>query len=251
MKLTVACDSDGMFGVYAGSTLLHTNMGGHNPVLHRSSGFMEHMAGELHERGELKFVDGELVEPRDFDSYSLFSLQKDWVELGRDNLTTDFILEMIHEPILEQSASPETWHVLPFRESTNAWLADLGARLVDLDFVDHSILDGVPEDHFRINGNMGDDDQEAFLTLKNVLERLYAGFTNEQKSVATFLTNISGHFLIYSLRLAAGQCSAEEYGMALAAVRQFDPDVEELEAEARHVSALANRALRFLQLSSQ
>lgn len=250
MKLTVASERDGMFGVYAGNALLHTNMGGHNPVIHRSSRFMEHMATELQERGKLRFANSELVEPQGFDSYSLFSLQKDWVEPGRDNLTTDFILEMIHEPILERSASPETWHVLPIRASADAWVSGLGARLVDLDFVDHSILEGVPDDHFRINGNMGDDDNEAFATLMDALVELYAGFTDEQKSVATYLTNISGHFLIYSLRLAAGQCSPEEYGMAFAAVRQFDPDEEELEAEARHVSMLANRAVQFLELST-
>ena len=96
---------------------------------------------------------------------------------------------------------------------------------------------------------MGEDDNEAFLTLMAALLRLYAEFTNEQKSVATYLTNISGHFLIYSLRLAAGQCSPEEFGMALAAVRQFDPDENQMKAEARHFSRLAKRAVRFLELS--
>jgi len=124
-------------------------------------------------------------------------------------------------------------------------------RLVDLDFVDHALLDGVPDDLFRSNGNMGDDDNEAFESLMDALVRLYAGFTNEQKSVATYLTNISGHFSIYLLRLAAGQCSPEEYGMAFSSVRVFDPDEDELEAEAQHVSRLASRAVRFLELSSQ
>lgn len=250
MKLTVSPVRDGMFGLYVGETHIHTNMGGHNPVCHRSAQFMEHMAAELEDRGELKFVDGELVEPQGFGSYNLFSLQKDWVEPGRDNLTTDFILEMIHEPILEYSANPGTWHVLQFRESANAWVSGLGARIVDLDYVDHSLLDGIPDTHFRTNGNMGNDDHEAFLTLMNALVRVYSGFTNEQKSVATYLTNISEGFLIYSLRLAAGQCSPEEYGMAFAAVRHFDPDLEEYEEEARHVAKLVQRAVRFLELSA-
>lgn len=250
MKLTVSPVSDGMFGLYVGDAYVHTNMGGHNPVCHRSAQFMEHMAAELEDRGELKFVDGELVEPQGFDSYNLFSLQKDWVEPGRDNLTTDFILEMIHEPILEYSANPGTWHVSQFRDSANAWLSELGARIVDLDYVDHSLLDGIPDSHFRTTANMGNDDHEAFLTLMDALVGVYSGFTNEQKSVATYLTNISEGFLIYSLRLAAGQCSPEEYAMAFAAVRHFDPDLEELEEEVRHVAKLVQRAVRFLELSA-
>jgi hypothetical protein len=250
MKLTVVSESNGMFGVYVETGRLHTGMGGHHPVLHRNSHFMQHMVTELQNRGELRFANGELIEPKGFDSYNLFSLQKDWVEPGRDNLTTDFILEMIHEPLFEQSANPETWHILPFRESANAWLSNLGARLVDLDFVDHSILDGVPDEHFRVNSNMGDDDNESFLILMDALVRLYGGFSNEQKSVATYLTNIFDHFLIYSLRLAAGQCSPEEFGMASAAVRQFDSDEVDMETEARRVTELASRAVRFLELST-
>jgi hypothetical protein len=250
MKLTVVSESNGLFGVYVGAGRLYTNMGGHHPVLHRNSHFMQYMVTELQDRGELRFANGELIGPKGFDSYNLFSLQKDWVEPGRDNLTTDFILEMIHEPLFEQSANPETWHVLPFRESANAWLSGLGARLVDLDFVDHSLLDGVPDGHFRVNSNMGDDDNEDFLILMDALVRLYGGFSNEQKSVATYLTNIFDHFLIYSLRLAAGQCSTEEFGMASAAVRPFDPDEADMETEARRVTELASRAVRFLELST-
>jgi hypothetical protein len=226
-------------------------MGGHHPVVHSNRDFLENLAQELSLRGKLNLVDSEVVGPQGFDSYSLFSLQKDWVEPGRDNLTTDFILEMIHEPMLETSASPETWHVLPFKQSVNTWLADLGARLVDLDYVDHSLIDGVPDDHMRINGNMGDDDQEAFETLKNALTRLYSSFSVEQKSVATYLTNISGHFMIYSLRLAAGQCSPEEYGMAYAAAILFDPDEEDFDAQAQYAATLAERAVKFLELSSR
>ena len=250
MKLTLKSESNGLFGVYVGAGRLYTNMGGHNPVLHLNSQFMEHMVAELHDRGELEFANGELIGPKGFDSYNLFSLQKDWVEPGRDNLTTDLLLEMIHEPLLEQSANPETWHVLPFRRSVNAWLSDSGSRLVDLDYVDHSLLDGVPDDHFRVNKNMGDDDNEAFLLLMDTLARMYSGFSNEQKSVATYLTNIFGHFLIYSMRLAAGQCSTEEFGMACVAVQQFDPDEAEPEAEALRVTELASRAVRFMELST-
>jgi hypothetical protein len=97
---------------------------------------------------------------------------------------------------------------------------------------------------------MGDDDNEDFLILMDALVRLYGGFSDEQKSVATYLTNILDHFLIYSLRLAAGQCSTEEFGMASAAVRPFDPDEADMETEARRVTELASRAVRFLELST-
>jgi hypothetical protein len=56
--------------------------------------------------------------------------------------------------------------------------------------------------------------------------------------------------MIYSLRLSAGKCSPEEYGMAFAAATLFDPSEDEFEAQARHVATLAGRATKFLELSS-
>ncbi len=236
--------------VTIGDLVLHTNMGGHHPVMHRSRRFLENLVKELSARGTLTFSDGEVTGPQGFDSYSLFSLQKDWVEPGRDNLTTDFIIEMIHEPLLETSASPETWQIVPFKDSVNSWLSEMGVRLVDLDYVNHDLIEGVPDDHFRMSGNMGDEDQDAFVALTTALKSLYSSFSDEQKSVATYLTNISNHFMIYSLRLAAGKCSPEEYGMAFAAATLLDPSEEEFEAQAKHVAMLAGRAVKFLGLSS-
>lgn len=249
-NLSVSQIGNDEYQVMFGDVVLRTNMGGHHPVVHRSSLFLENLVSELTSRENLSIVNGEVVGPQGFDSYSLYSLQKDWVEPAQDNLTTDFILEMIHEPLLESSANRETWHVLPFKESVNSWLSRFGVRLVDLDFVDHARIEGVPDDHFRLNGNMGDDDQDAFVALTDALRRLYSSFSVEQKSVATYLTNISGHFMIYSLRLAAGECSSEEYGMAFAAATQFGLDEDELEVQAEHVAVLAQRALRFLELST-
>ena len=97
---------------------------------------------------------------------------------------------------------------------------------------------------------MGDEDQDAFVALTTALKSLYSSFSDEQKSVATYLTNISNHFMIYSLRLAAGKCSPEEYGMAFAAATLLDPSEEEFEAQAKHVAMLAGRAVKFLGLSS-
>jgi hypothetical protein len=249
-KFGISWIGNDQYEVTAGDVVLRTNMGGHHPVVHRNPLFLENLVDELASRGKLTIVNGEVVGPQGFDSYSLYSLQKDWVEPAQDNLTTDFILEMIHEPLLESSANPETWHVFPFKESVNAWLSGLGVRLVDLDFVDHERIEGVPDDHFRLNGNMGDDDQDAFVALTDALRRLYSSFSAEQKSVATYLTNISGHFMIYSLRLAAGECSSEEYGMAFAAATSFGLEDDEVDVQAEHVGVLAERALRFLELST-
>jgi hypothetical protein len=250
VRLSVESASSGTFAIFADETHLHTNMGGRHPVFHHSSLFLEHMVAELHERGKLTIANGQVEGPQGFDSYSLYSLQKDWVEPGRDNLSTNFLLEMIHEPLLEFCASPSTWHILPFRESASVWVHELGARLVDLDLVDHSNLEGIPDEHFRLNDNLGNDDHEAFLTLTAALARLYTSMSSEQKSVATYLTNISNGFLIYSLRLAAGQCSPDDYGRAFAAVQHRHRDETMSEATAYKASNFANRAIRFLELAT-
>ncbi len=249
-NLSIAEAGNDQYVVMVDDVVLHTNMGGHHPVMHKNRRFLENLIEELSLRGAVTNSDGEVTGPQGFDSYCLFSLQKGWVEPGNDNLTTDFIIEMIHEPLLETSASPETWQILPYKDSVNVWLSEMGVRLVDLDYVNHDLIEGVPDGHFRMNGNMGDEDQDAFAALTTALASLYSSFSVEQKSVATYLTNISDHFMIYSLRLAAGKCSAEEYGMAFAVATLFDPSDEEFEAQAQHVSRLAQRAVRYVELSS-
>ena len=216
------------------------------------------MVFELSQRGNLVVEDQMVRGPVGFDSYSLFSLQKDWVEPGRDNLTTDMLLELIHEPLLNWSANPETWGQRQVAQPAQEWLAGLGVRLVDLDYVDHDRLSGIPDEHWRLSANMGDDDHEAFLALRETLQNVYDGFSIQQKSVSTYLTNIYGHFLICSMCLAAGQLSPEQYGVAVAVGQMvglhepelFDEQPDLFDELAGKVLVNAQRAIDYIELSS-
>lgn len=249
--LRIVQSSDRAFEVHFGGTPLLTNMGGRHPVKHTSSEFLEHMVMELSGRGQLLVFEGEVQRPIGFDSYSLFSLQKDWIEPGTDNLTTDMLLALLDDPLLEYSANPETWGLRSVARPVEIWLSDLGVRLVDLDYVDCRRLKGIPENHWRTTSKMGDDDHEAFVALRERLQHTYDAFSVQQKSVATYLTNISSQFLLFSMCLAAGRCEARQYGEALA-IRLMGGAKRSSRYKnlVNDVSRNAQRALDFIELSS-
>lgn len=249
--LSVVEVSGGAFELRHSNQPLQTSMGGDNPIRHERREFLNHMKLELLERGALKIVDQKVTEPKAFDSYALFSLQKDWVETGRDNLTTDLLQALIHDPLLERSANPATWELQSCASAVESWLAELGVRLVDLDYVNHDKISDIPEAHWRVNANMGEDDQQAFLDLWRTLQVTYNGFSAEQKSVATYLTNIWNNFVTFAMCLASGSCTPNQFATAIAVYAEttLNGDNDAIEEIYLHANADANRAVRFLELA--
>jgi len=250
--LSVVEVSGGAFELRHRNQPLQTSMGGDNPIRHERREFLNHMKLELLERGALKIVDQKVTEPKAFDSYALFSLQKDWVETGRDNLTTDLLQALIYDPLLERSANPATWELQLCASPVESWLAELGVRLVDLDYVNHDKIPSIPENHWRVNANMGEDDQQAFLDLWEKLQVTYNQFSDEQKTVATYLTNIWNNFIVFAVCLASGNCTPQDFATAIAVyVKTYlESDQNSAEQIFERAGIDATRAVTFLKLAS-
>ena len=209
------------------------------------------MVEELNQRGRLVIIRDEVHGPQGFDSYSLLSLQYEWIDSRRDNLSTDLVVELARDPFLVRTAGPETMHRLPFLSNLDEWLHGLDIRLVDLDYVDLGRIDGLPAEGLYANAHNGDEDHSAFIDLRDTLTRLYTNLSSQQRSVATYLTNISNFFL-YSLRWAAGGCTPAEFGAAFAASRSTVSTAagRVAKAETAQAETYATRALRYVELAS-
>jgi hypothetical protein len=130
------------------------------------------------------------------------------------------------------------------------WLAALGARLVDLDFVDLDKIDGIPEGYWRINSGMGDEYTADFLELIRVLTAVFEQLSPQQRSAAVYLSNITGHSPIFSICLAVGGCSAQEFGAGVAARHAGGISDRSLKNAAKEREVAATKALRFIELAS-
>jgi hypothetical protein len=249
-KFQIVHVPEAIYGVlYEGQPLL-TSLGGRHPVQHSSFRFLEHLVLELSERGELVVDDGVVLSPQGFDSYSLLGLQREWIASETDNFSTGLVGELVCDGTLEQPPIDIYAHQVGYYMPVKDWLAALGARLVDLDFVDFDKVDGIPDGYGRMNGGMGDEDTEDFLDLLRVLTNVFKQLSPQQRAAAVYLNNITRSSAVFSLCLAAGGCSAEEYGAGVAARDAGGASERVFKKASKEREAAASKALRFIELAS-
>lgn len=239
-----------MYGVEFENQTLFTNLGGRHPVQHSSYRFLEHLVNELSERGELVVEDGMVSAPQGFDSYALLGLQREWVANEADNFSEGLVSELIYDGILERPPIDIYAQQVGYYSPAKDWLGALGARLVDLDFVDFDKVEGMPDGYWRINGGMGDEDTDDFLKLLRVLSKVFSQLSPQQRSAAVFLNNITVHSPVFSLCLVTGGCDAGEFGMGVAARHAGGMSDRTLRSAAKEREIAAVKALRFIELAS-
>ena len=249
-KFQIVHVPEAIYGVlYEGQPLL-TNLGGRHAVQHSSFRFLEHLVTELCERGELVVDDGVVISPQGFDSYALLGLQREWIASQTDNFSTGLVGELVCDGTLEQPPIDIYAHQVGYYLPVKDWLAALGARLVDLDFVDFDKVEGVPDGYWRMNGGMGDQDTADFFELSRVLADVFQQLSPQQRAAAVFLNNITGKSTVFSLCLAAGGCSAQEYAAGVAARDAGGVSERAIKKFAKELEVAAEKALRFIELAS-
>jgi hypothetical protein len=239
-----------MYGVEYESQPLLTSLGGKHPVQHSSIRFLEHLVLELCERGDLVVRDGVVVAPLDFDSYSLLGLQREWIASERDTFSECLVGELVHDGMLRRPPIDVYIQQVGHYQPAKDWLTILGARLVDLDFVDLENVDGIPEELLLHNAGMGDEETEDFRVLTQVLTSVFIQMSPQQRAAAVYLNNITGSSAVYSLCLAAGGCTAQEYGAGVVARNTGGSSTRVFNAAAQKVEGAAIKALRFIELAS-
>jgi hypothetical protein len=217
-----------------------TAMGEH-PVRHASPDLLNHMVEEFSTHARVEVSDqGVILEPKFLNSYGFFGLQKEWIEPGRDNVTSDFTRELLRDQIWDRLPGPEGVNQLARYGPVQRWFDDLGIRLVDAGYVS---IPGVCE------GMYGDESTDLFLQSCEVLGGVFQGLDSEQKAVVVFLHNVHGGSLVHALALVSGRCTPAQYAvgtLAGQAVFVAMPDVDDddlgKQAQGRDIEAKAGLA---------
>lgn len=64
------------------------------------------MVSEFDGQGRIKIKDRMIVEPKFFGAYALFSIQKEWIESGKDDLTREFGEHLVNDTVLNPLQDP-------------------------------------------------------------------------------------------------------------------------------------------------
>lgn len=217
---------EGGFALSLGGRPVTTGMANH-PVIHPRRPLLDHMRDEFLARGDLVIEATRIEEPKFLGAYSLFSVQKEWIEPGKDNLTEDFSSELASDPILHRPPGPEFAEQLAYYGPVSQWLKGMGLRLVDIDLV--SLPDSPSEYEYdgEVVAFFGDtlgsgEDTADFTKLSQELQQVFSELAPEERSAAVFLHNIH-RSIVHGLALVTGHCTADEYAYGVAAAHAIIP----------------------------
>jgi hypothetical protein len=225
LELDVEQDGDDHVLTCDGKVLL-TSIGKHR-VNHPSPALIEHMIGEFMRFPEIKLEDDQIVEPQFLGSYRLFGLQKEFVETGTDNLTENFALALLTDPLLHGVAGPESRDLAARFVPIERWLARQDLRLVDIDSVNLDTIDG-GDQIILSRPTRGIRDTQDFHRLAGFLLDRFNDMTPEERAAVVYLHNGLDGAVIHAIGLVLGEITPNEFAAGVGgAQRMLDefPDV--------------------------
>ena len=186
-----------------------------SPVEHQAKYLLEHIISEFDGYGHITISNEIITKPKFFGSYSLFSIQKEWVESNKDDVTLYFELVLLNDPILHPLAGPEQIEQRARWAPVDKWLENNIEELREYAFF-YRYKD---ED---ISDNYDTDSEIAAKKLKiekqiTDLKNIYLQLLPEQKTVIQLLMAIHNGPVLFPMALVLGKCNIAEYALGVMA----------------------------------
>jgi hypothetical protein len=205
-------ETDGRFALALGDEILTTSGG--QEVIHERESLISHMVSELDHYGQITLCRLEIVEPKIMGSYLFYSIQQDWVEQGRDDLTLDFGGCIVQDGTLFRCAGPECIEQFARWSPVLDYLEDLQLALPDLSgpFSDN------PE-HYASQSDY-EEAKAAATPNPEFVEGIYKEYerlSSAQKAVVMMLFANHDGVVLFPMILVLGRCSANDYASGVVA----------------------------------
>lgn len=211
-------DHDGQFALAVESDALQTSGG--NLVMHRTEHLLDHMISEFDGHSKLRIEDGKIVEPKFLGAYSLFSIQKDWIELRKDELSLDFAGHLAGDPTLHRVAGPEAIEQIARWQPVTRWLGELGLDLPSLpDFWDDPSMYGSDEEYQQARAECMPPPEFV-----DPIKAIHDEMRPEQRAVVMMLMAIHHRVVLFPMALVLGKCTAAEYALGVMAAHAMIAD---------------------------
>lgn len=205
-------EDNGEFFLCCNDQVLTTDRG-HN-ISYGRIGLIDQMIAELNHCGTITIENRVVIEPRTVSSYAFYSMQKDWVESGKDDLTLDFANSIVRDGCLFRCAGPEGGAQLGKWAPILEYLAALKLTLPDLIgpfFDDPSVYDSVADYEEAKAASHPTSD------FTNRLKLAYQRLTNSQKAVVMTLHSHHEGVVLFPMVLVLGKCTPDEYASGVIA----------------------------------
>jgi len=172
------------------------------------------MIEEFDHQGDIGVRQSVIEEPKFFSAYALYGIQKDWIEKGEEELSTQFAEEIVRDGMLFRCAGPEVTDQLYRWGPVLEYLGDHDLSLPNLSgpFMDDPEMYG-SEEEYKEAKDMATPDP-AFVAK---VSELYQALTEQQRSVVMFLHAIHDGVVLFPMVVALGRCNPNEYASGVIA----------------------------------
>jgi len=205
-------ETNGQFALAYGDEILTTNLG--HQVIHERQSLISHMISELDHCGQITLADLEIIEPRIICAYAFYSIQRDWIEPGTDQLTLKFADCLGQDATLFRCAGPEQMEQIARWLPLFDYLDELKLNLPSLSgpFMDDPTYYSTREEY---------EEAKQLATpapeFVEAIEGEYQKLSPAQKAVV--LMFFAGHdgMVLFPMLVALGLCSPNDYASAVVA----------------------------------
>ena len=189
-------------------------------ISHTAPDFLEHMVGEFDGYGSLELDGQTITGPEFLGAYALYSIQKDWVEPAKDDLTIEFEHHVLNDPMLHTVAGPEQAGQIERYTPVYSWLSEYSESL-------RAYSSRIPfwlgEENYRGEPTKAIEEAKSDKVIKK-LKGVYSNLPYERKTVAMMLFAHTKSPLI-SMTFAMDKCSPSEFATAVMASQMIHADL--------------------------
>lgn len=203
-------------------------------ITHDSTDLLEHMISEFEGQGRVEIKNGKIISPKFFGSFGLYSIQKKWIEDRKDDLSKQFEILLLNDPVFHRVAGPEQVDQIAKYAPINKWLESSWSELNKLAsetryFEDIEIekeLEKNPDLSFeeigliRKEASLKKDaftDQATKSDCVINLKNKYNAMSPEERTVVMNLFAIHENPVLFPMALVLNKCSESEYAMGVMA----------------------------------
>ena len=207
-------ETDAGFSLIFKDKVLLTEYG--NPIAHQAKYLLEHIISEFDGHGHITISNEIITDPKFFGSYSLFSIQKKWVESNKDDITLYFELILLNDPVLHPLAGPEQIEQRARWAPVDKWLEndieDLRLYAFFARYEDENISDNSGYSDLEIETQKLKKEKQI-----TDLRNIYLHLLPEQRTVIQLLMAIHEGPLLFPMALILGKCNIAEYALGVMA----------------------------------
>jgi hypothetical protein len=179
-------------------------------VVHSSKSLLRNMIAEFDMEGSIRIIDRVIASPRFFGAYALFSIQKEFIEQRKEELSVSLEPHLLRDPILRRCAGPEVSDQMARWSPVLEFLREHGQKLP-------SLPQGMSREDIKEEVGLKLNDFGFTESFVSFIRDQYQSLSGEWRTVVMYLSAVHHGPVLLPIVLAKALCTPDEYASGVMA----------------------------------